>query len=73
MLGAVPWIAHTNWEWACLLRRRRERGDAARATTLAKDAASLVAKHGLVGLGTRIAAAATARERQRSPKTRRSH
>jgi hypothetical protein len=57
-LGAHPWLAHTQAEYAGLLRRRGDRTSIERAEALAGEAVVTAAKLGMVRLQQRLRAVA---------------
>jgi DNA-binding CsgD family transcriptional regulator/tetratricopeptide (TPR) repeat protein len=58
-MGAVTWLAHTAYEYACLLRAR-DGGDRKRAAALLSEAATLAERIGMAALLARIRALGTA-------------
>lgn len=57
-MGARPWVARTNHEWAEVLLRRDEPGDRERATKLAEEAAQIARDLDMSVVSTRSAALA---------------
>jgi uncharacterized protein HemY len=53
-MGVRTYLAHTEYEYACMLLERAERGDAERADELLASARTLADEIGLLALAERI-------------------
>jgi hypothetical protein len=53
-MGAVPWLAHTRFQYSRVLRRRALNGDGERAGRLLDDALLSAREHGMQGLLSRL-------------------
>jgi DNA-binding NarL/FixJ family response regulator len=55
-MGARPWLAHTQHDYAAMLLARHQPGDAERAVALLQEALTIARELGMQSLQTRIAA-----------------
>jgi class 3 adenylate cyclase/tetratricopeptide (TPR) repeat protein len=59
-IGSLPWVAHTQHDYACMLRERGAPGDAERALALEKEALDTAQRLGMAGLAGKIRTAGAA-------------
>jgi hypothetical protein len=53
-LGALPWLAHTRFQYASMLRQRKLPGDAARARQQLQAAGAEASRLGMASLVSRV-------------------